>query len=439
MSCYIQKSLQSTTEYYPISENGPYNAIYNGLIWNLKFTAITLFFAFLVWSKLNIPLLNRLKKELRRGEDVAMIQGHIADISQERGQLPVIIASWWDAFKKWLFFDQEYLVKAVGETGYEYFTFQRYIIAYQLVLTFVSLVIMLPTHLAVGNRFETSQFAATTVANLGSDRNNLTYIHVTGSFLLLPMTLITMRMFIKRMGKIAVGNDFAMRRTLFLTGLPMRLRNPDAIAKYLHRRYPGCRIESIRVNIEIDSISNLEDELNLLQNIIREAEKSDASYLFPRCRFCACLNRNPAVPPLAVEFYGEKKRHVENEIRRETKEMFSKDRKIDSAFVCMEQLEDARQIGKCNHMLLLLSDCFSFLGSNYFPQLFRVSPQIHPRTQGLRHQLCSRSKRHQMEQDGCSWVSVHQEIFVGHLLCFHTRHSNQQRQSGQVDGRSAEY
>ena len=42
MSCYIEKQLLSTTEYYKISADGPYNAIFNGLIWNANFTAIIL-------------------------------------------------------------------------------------------------------------------------------------------------------------------------------------------------------------------------------------------------------------------------------------------------------------------------------------------------------------------------------------------------------------
>ena len=337
MSCYIQRQLESTTEYYKITEDGPYNAVFNGFIWNLKFTAITLLAAFIAWSE-HIPLLRKVQKVIFGRGDAATEHGRSSDKASKS-------ASWSVALKKWFFFDKEFLVKAVGETGYEYLTFQRCVAAYQAVLALVSLAIMLPIHLGAGDRFEAAQFASTTLVSLSSEQRNYTYVHVIGSFLLLPFTLITMRVFFRKTGQLRIGCEFKMRRTLYLTGLPKRLRSPDAITKYFGRRYPECTIEGITLNIKTYSISNLEDELSLLQDIIREAEKSDNSRLFPNCRFCACLVQHSTPPPLAVDFYGEKKSRVETELKREAREMFSEDNKLDSAFVRMEQLEDARQIG----------------------------------------------------------------------------------------------
>ena len=125
----------------------------------------------------------------------------------------------------------------------------------------------------------------------------------------------------------------------------MHLRSPDAIKTYLARRYPGCNIESIHLNIRIDSLSSLENNISQLKDILSEAEKSGDERLFPKCRFCACLRTDSTPPPLAIEYYGEQKEIAESEIRREAHYIFNKDHKLDSAFVCMQQLEDARQIG----------------------------------------------------------------------------------------------
>ena len=133
---------------------------------------------------------------------------------------------------------------------------------------------------------------------------------------------------------------------LLNAGLPQRLRNPDAIKRYLGRRYPACHIDSIRLNIQITSISSLEDELSVLEDILSDAEKTGDKRLFSKFPISACLNTDS--PPLAIEFYGEKKKDAENSIKREAHEMFFQDNKLDSAFVRLEQMEDARQIGTIN-------------------------------------------------------------------------------------------
>ena len=218
MSCQSQKKLEATTEYFPISEDGPFNAIFNGLVWNIQFTVITLVAAFLIWSKFYIPILDKLKTGLRHGEYVTMVRGQIQDLTDEMSKVTDTLFGRGDSLKKWFFFDKEFLVNAVGETGYEYFAFQRFVIAYELVLTFVSLLIMLPIHLVVGSNFEQGQFAATTLANLSSGQHQFAYLHVVGSFLLLPLTLFTMKMFFRKIGKLSIGDEYAMRRTLYLTG-----------------------------------------------------------------------------------------------------------------------------------------------------------------------------------------------------------------------------
>ena len=214
MSCYIEKQLLSTTEYYKISADGPYNAIFNGLIWNAKFTAIILAVAIVIWSKIYILLWDQLKKAFRRGEAPTTIRGPHKDEETAAAN-----AGWFDALKKWFVFDTDFLVNTATQSGYEYLTFQRCLIAYQMLLTLVSLGIMLPIHLVVGDRFKQDHFAATTFANLGSDQHYYAYIHVTGAFLLLPFTLATMKMFFRRIGR-GAGGEFTLRRTLYLTGMP---------------------------------------------------------------------------------------------------------------------------------------------------------------------------------------------------------------------------
>jgi len=271
-------------------------------------------------------------------------------------------------------------------------TFQRCVIGYQAVLAFVCLVVILPIHLFGGHRFERHEFGATTLPNILTETSHsheeFTYVHVIGSFLLLPWTLFVMRVFFRRIGNLRGGQEFEERRTLYLTGLPERLRNKDAIQKYMWRRYPGCRIESIRVNIKLVSISHLEEKYNELQEILSESEKSgDNERLFPKCLMCAWLVQVGTRPRRVLDYYAEEKRSVEKTIQEEAHKITLQHNKLDSAFVRMELLEDAIQIGNCplDGKDILFSSLLQICFQVQIIFWLRFSPQVHSGTEGLHH------------------------------------------------------
>jgi hypothetical protein len=112
MSCIIKKLLANgeDTDLYKVSPDNTYNGIFNGLAWNVQFSMVSLFAAFLFWSKFKTPFLGP-----RRGEDVDPEGRHILK------QTSIRLKRSWGIFvertKKWFFLDKTFLEARCGEEG----------------------------------------------------------------------------------------------------------------------------------------------------------------------------------------------------------------------------------------------------------------------------------------------------------------------------------
>jgi len=338
MSCYIRKQLKTTgSELFTISDDYAYNGIFNGLYWNIKFTAGFCLVAIIMWSRFNLPFLNRFTKGLH--------PGFVRD--QEKETPPLL--NFFDLLKKWAWHDKDFLIQTCGETGFEYLTFQRYIAGYQLILCIFGLGIFLPLHLCLGNNFSTSTFAATTMSNLNPGLHpDIYWAHLIYSFLFIPLILFTMRQFFNHIDKPHIGREFRVRRTLYLSGLPEGLRNPLAITKYFERRYPDFKIKNIHVNIKVSSFSALEDNYAKYRSILEEcgnSENAQTEIIFPKNSCSQCCNVDTPPPEYAHLYYTEEVQFAKNRLQSLAIQIVNEDSKLDSAFVQVESIEAARLIG----------------------------------------------------------------------------------------------
>ena len=362
MSCFISKQILRTgtvsKDNYNIVDDIPFNSILNGIFWNLKFSAIFLVITILLWSRNEI--FGFVVKGLRRGEDFVRVEQHIEAAKLDNGN-----NTWTNSlkgFKKWFFLDRNFLTEACEESGFEYLCFQRYVIVFQMVMCICGLSIILPINMKVGTNSEEYTFASTTMSNLvPKDHHDYFWVHIIFSFLLLPGTLLCMKLFFYRIDtpeeEKTLATELGIRRTLFLSGLPSDMRNPAAIEDYFNSKYPGSNIQYIRVNISVNSLEELESQHALLEDILSECRsgKETDEILFSKVASCCkcCIDGTPE-PIVAIDHYEEQKIQVERKLKLGAEKILQENVTIDSAFVQVGTLETARQIGeKSIHFIIL--------------------------------------------------------------------------------------
>ncbi len=375
MSCFISKQILRTgtvsKDNYNVAEDIPFNSIINGILWNLKFSAIFLVVTILLWSRNEI--FGFLAKGLRRGEDFVRVEQHTkaAKPDEENDN------SWTNSlksFRKWFWLDRNFLTETCEESGFEYLCFQRYVMVFQMILCAFGLAIILPINMKIGKNAKEYTFASTTMSNLvPKDHHDYFWVHIIFSLLLLPGTLFCMKLFFYRIEtpeeEKTLATELGIRRTLFLSGLPSDMRNPAAIIDYFDTKYPGSNIQYIRVNVSVNSLEELENEHALLEDILSECRsgKETNELLFNKVSSCCkcCVDGTPE-PIVAIDYYEEQKLQVERKLKLGAEKILQENVTIDSAFVQVGSLETARQIGEIVvHLILLQVEAGCCLSLNY--------------------------------------------------------------------------
>lgn len=354
MSCFIKRQLNRNngSALYDVSDDLPYNGVVNAFAWNAKAWIILTLLSVVLWSRYKIPCFGYLTKGLRRGEDVVRIRDHVeptpADETGDEGPKKPW-ASFKETLQKWFWLDRDFLIKACEVSGYEYLSYQRYVAIFQLVMCIIGLLVILPINLSLGSVFPANSFSASTMSNLlPKTHHHYFWAHLIYGLLVVVGTQFCMRVFFRRINMFRKDQSGKIRRTLYLSSLPRRMRDPEAIKKYFRRKYPGSKIKSVRVNFQLKSISGLEEEHSMLTDIIEECNKSsdgNQERLFNKNVCSSCCADGDTLLPLAVDHFQHQKEEIEETLKNKVKKILETTETIDSAFVQVETLEIARLIG----------------------------------------------------------------------------------------------
>ena len=139
-----------------------------------------------------------------------------------------------------------------------------------------------------------------------------------------------------------------IRRTLYLSKLPSNMRNSEAIKDYFDAKYPGSNVKLVRVNFELSAIPDLEKEHGILTSIVDKCSNSsdeDEERLINKRACSSCCDEGDFDPPLASDHYQRQREEIGQELNTRVKKILENMEKVDSAFVQVESLEIARQIG----------------------------------------------------------------------------------------------
>jgi hypothetical protein len=196
-----------------------------------------------------------------------------------------------------------------------------------------------------------SGFSATTMSNLAADTSSAIYwIHLIFSFSILPGTLLFMRLFYKHIEKTCDIRTAQSSRTLILSGLAKKMRNESAIRNFFRKVYPGCRITNIKVNLKISFLSDLETHFYEFEDIVKEIRNSgstDTERLF-KLNFLSSFSACFSLPetPLAIIYYEKKMMRIKNQLTAAAAKIYNKSKKLNSAFVQIDNADMARLIGE---------------------------------------------------------------------------------------------
>ncbi|XP_015787260.1 CSC1-like protein 1 [Tetranychus urticae] len=157
--------------------------------------------------------------------------------------------------------DRDILAKK-GSDAVQYLIFQRYIIYFLTLLTFICMFIILPINLQGNTEPWNKPFGRTTVSNIG-DNENLLWAHVVISILLLPVGIAFMCHFSKR---IKADELRIVKRTLYVRRIPKSKRSKDGLASHLNQLFPDVVIEGIQFVYNTRRLKTLHLEYNNVAN-----------------------------------------------------------------------------------------------------------------------------------------------------------------------------
>ena len=355
MSCFIKKQVSlNSSELYNISDDLAYNGIINNIIWNVEFAALVSVITIVLWSRYKITLFGNVLNGLKRGEDVVPVEQHVDTLDSKALGEGEGIKGWrrlGETIEKWFWLDRSYLMESCQESGYQYLCYQRYVTIFQFILWIVGGFVILPINLYFGQIYPATTFSATTMSNIKpAEHHSLFWVHTIFSVLIFPSTLICMKLFFKRIEKPdsekTDANELNIRRTLYLSELPAKMRSEAKIQKYFKRRYPGSNLTHVYVNIKVQKIENLKEELSAVEDILALCQTKPNEKIFNKTWCCQCCIEKTNEPNFALAHYKKKKEEIESKLNNKVRKVLTKDKKIDSAFVQVETLEKARQIGK---------------------------------------------------------------------------------------------
>ncbi|RWS26164.1 hypothetical protein B4U80_10297 [Leptotrombidium deliense] len=256
----------------------------------------------------------------------------------------------------------EQIYQLKGRDAVQYLIFQRYIIYFLLLLTFVATVIVLPINLqgtegkpefylitvtiAEYAAKESQYFARTTLVNVPLFSPYL-WVHVILAVVLHPIGTYIMYHFSRI---IEAQERNTCTRTLFIRGIPERMRSKQLIRTSLLNAVKGIRIVGLQLVYDVRALQNMHLEyINVLnakyyceEYVFEFNERFEGRpYLLGKFGgILCCCSCCPKVDGL--EYYSNRQRQLLKQIRKEYNRCI--DKPHGSCFITLETEEMAEQV-----------------------------------------------------------------------------------------------
>lgn len=141
-----------------------------------------------------------------------------------------------------------------GPDAFHYLSFQRHLIIVMAVITFVSIVLILPINFHGTLSGDGKSFGHTTVSNL-DPTSPLLWIHTLCAIAFVPLVVLTMR---RSSGRYA--GKVAPTRTIQITNINAQDRNRTTLRNYLKELFPESGIDDIQLAYNVKELAEVAEE-----------------------------------------------------------------------------------------------------------------------------------------------------------------------------------
>lgn len=193
-----------------------------------------------------------------------------------------------------------------GPDAVHYLSFQQHLMTVMAIITFISLVIILPVNFQGTLIADKHAFGHTTISNLPAD-SPLLWIHVIVAIIYVPLVVLIMR---RTSGRNAFKT--APTRTIMATNISRNDCNRTTIRNYVKELFPDMNIEDIELAYNISELTEVVEEYEKTRDarIYCELHKTPGQPIKakPNCFTCNTVD--------ALEFYQEKELQLSGEVAR---------------------------------------------------------------------------------------------------------------------------
>lgn len=192
-----------------------------------------------------------------------------------------------------------------GPDAVHYLSFQQHLMIVMAVITFVSIVIILPVNFQGNLSGDETSFGHTTISNL-EPGSSLLWVHVIVAILYVPLVVLVMR---RASGRNAFKT--APTRTIMATNISTADCNKTIIRNYIRELFPDMQIEEIELAYNITKLTKLVDEYERVMDarIYCEMHKNrEQIKAMPKCYTCETVD--------ALEYYKEREIQLSGEVAR---------------------------------------------------------------------------------------------------------------------------
>lgn len=245
-----------------------------------------------------------------------------------------------------IFIKDEQILRLKGRDAYQYLVFQRYIIYFLSLLSFVCIVIVLPVNIQGNFEGETKAFGKTTISNL-DETSDLFWIHAVLAAIIMPIGVFMMNHFSK---VIKTDEELITRRTLLIRRIPKFPNSKEILINYFQQNFADCPISGIQLVYDFVELEALELEFNNVLNakaVCEHYNTQSASHMTIRpyclgqlgCCCCCCCTKTDG-----FEYYSERQIKISDDIKKELVTTFSKP--TGSVFVTFQTEKQAMEVYK---------------------------------------------------------------------------------------------
>lgn len=170
------------------------------------------------------------------------------------------------------------------------------------IITFVSIVIILPINFNGTLIGDANSFAHTTIANVNPD-SSVMWVHTTFAILFVPLVVFVMR---RSSGRNAV--KIAPTRTVMMTDVEKPDCNRQTIQNYLQQVFPDMEVRDVQVAYNIKKLTEVATEYESVIEARIYCEQHRGIEARPGCFTCETVD--------ALEFYKNEERRLSGEVAR---------------------------------------------------------------------------------------------------------------------------